>query len=72
MAIQVTKDTPVEDLMEAWPGLVKFLVDEGLPCLVCGEPFWGSIGELAAGKHWDDTRITALVEKIQTSINAQG
>lgn len=70
MALTVTKDTPVEDILEAWPGVVKFLINEGLPCLVCGEPFWGTIGELARSKDWPEDKIDGLIEKMRSAMNA--
>lgn len=68
VAMTVTQDTPVEALLEAWPGIVKFLINEGLPCLVCGEPFWGSIGELARSKDWSEDRLDGLIDRIQAAM----
>jgi hypothetical protein len=60
----VTRESPVEELVEANPEVVRFLIDEGLPCVVCGEPFWGTVEELARQKGWDDEQIDRLVEKL--------
>jgi hypothetical protein len=53
----------IEDLIERYPGAVGFLIEHGLPCVVCGEPFWGSLAELARDKGWDDAKIDELVQE---------
>lgn len=53
----------IEDLIERYPEAVGFLVEHGLPCVVCGEPFWGSLTELARDKGWDDSRVEQLVRE---------
>jgi hypothetical protein len=62
--MKVSRDSLIEELMEAYPGLVRFLIIEGLPCVVCGEPFWGTLGELAQEKGWTEDRIQQLVDKL--------
>ena len=60
---KIQADQPVEDLVESHPALVGFLVHKGLPCLVCGEPFWGTLAELARSKGWSDDQIALLVDE---------
>jgi len=60
----ITKQSLIEDLIKAYPDLVSFLIKEGLPCVICGEPFWGTIEALARQKNWDDTKIDNLVDKM--------
>lgn len=61
----VSRESSVEDLVKANPEVVRFLILEGLPCVVCGEPFWGSLEELARQKGWDDAQIDRLVGKMR-------
>jgi hypothetical protein len=61
----VTKESLVEELVKANPEVVRFLIFEGLPCVICGEPFWGSLEELARQKGWDDAQIDQLIEKMR-------
>ncbi len=56
--------TKIEDLIEAHPSAVGFFIGEGLPCVVCGEPFWGSVGDLARQKNWSDEQIGSLVSRL--------
>ncbi|HID32548.1 MAG TPA: DUF1858 domain-containing protein [bacterium (Candidatus Stahlbacteria)] len=57
----ITKETPVEELIARHPEAVKIFIRHGLPCLVCGEPFWGTVGELAS-KH--DVDLDILLEEL--------
>lgn len=59
-----TKDTTVEELIRLQPTAVGTLIQFGLPCVVCGEPFWGTIGELAQQKAWDNDQIAELLLKL--------
>ena len=64
--LMITRDANVEELVKAYQGLVGFLIEEGLPCVICGEPFWGSLEDLALQKGWDDDRIDQLVDRLNT------
>ncbi|MGB3341627.1 MAG: hypothetical protein WBB37_09115 [bacterium] len=45
--MEITGDNQVEDLLNSDPSLSKIFIELGLPCLVCGQAFWGTIEELA-------------------------
>lgn len=64
----IRRTTPIEELIDRFPGSVRFLIDQGLPCLVCGEPAWGTLEELARDKGWNDGRIDELVERMNTEL----
>ena len=57
----VTSETKVDEMVDEFPDTVKFLMARGLPCVVCGEPFWGTLGELCRQKKWTDEQIEGLV-----------
>ena len=44
--LQVSFNTPVEDLTSKYPESVQFLIKHNVRCIRCGEPLWCSIGEL--------------------------
>lgn len=48
--MMIDGSTRVEELIAAKPGAVRVLIEMGSPCLVCGEPFWGTLRDLAT-KH---------------------
>ena len=62
--IGLLKDT--KEILEENPGLSQIFVQYGLPCLVCGEPFWGTIEQLAR-QHGVDVKdlVNKLNEKRQ-------
>lgn len=46
----ITADSRVEEIVEKYPKAVGWLVGKGVVCMVCGEPFWGTLGELMEKK----------------------
>ena len=59
----IRADQPVEDLIKSHPTLIGFLVHKGLPCVVCGEAFWGTLEELARSRGWSEEQVGALVRE---------
>ena len=66
--MNISADTPVEDLVEEHPHAVRILSDFNIVCIRCGEPYWGTLGELAAEKGVENLEpvLTALRESIET------
>jgi hypothetical protein len=62
-------DLLVEDLVAAYPELIGPLANRGVVCLVCGEPYWGTLEELAAAKGITD--IAGLLRDLTIDL-AQG
>jgi len=60
LMIEITAMTPIEDLVEAFPKAVRILAEHNIVCIRCGEPYWGTLGELAS-----DKGITDLEEVLQ-------
>ncbi len=65
---RITRTISIEDLLGEYPSSVKFLIDKGLPCLVCGEPSWGTLEELASGKGWQEEQISTLVVEMNSAL----
>lgn len=61
----ITKDTTIEDLIDAVPASVKYLMEQGIRCIVCGEPIWGTLEEAAKEKGFSDTDIEKFVTDLQ-------
>lgn len=57
----IKADIEIDDLIRRYPDAVGFLIKRGLPCVVCGEPFWGTLAELAGQKGFNEEQIDALV-----------
>lgn len=60
----ITSGTMVADLIAAYPFAVSFLSERNLHCIICGEPVWGTIEELARDKHLDPQQIEELIEDL--------
>lgn len=60
----ITKDILVEDLVEQLPDSVAFLREKGLVCILCGEPVWGTLNELAKSKSFTDVQIDGIVDQL--------
>jgi len=62
--MQITKDSPVEEVLREYPSLSKTFIKIGLPCQVCGQAFWGTIEELAQQNNVDpENLVKKLNEK---------
>lgn len=61
----VTKETKIEDLLALHPQAAKVFLESGLPCLVCGEPNWGTIDELAKRYNKD---VAGLLKRLNSEI----
>ncbi|MCK4721298.1 DUF1858 domain-containing protein [bacterium] len=48
---KITTDSNVEEFVEKHPKAVGWLVQHGIICVVCGEPFWGTLGDLMEKKN---------------------
>ena len=69
MVDPITADTPVDLLVSTYPHAVGLLIAHGLPCVVCGEPYWGSLSELAQNKGWKSGQIEQLISQLRVELN---
>ena len=63
--MNITKEVTIEDLIEEVPSSVKYLMEQGIRCIVCGEPIWGSLEEAAEEKGFTADNIKKFVEELQ-------
>ncbi len=63
--MKITKDITIEELTEELPSSVKYLMKEGIRCIVCGEPIWGTLEEAAKEKGFNDNDIERFVKELQ-------
>ena len=57
----ITKETTIEELVEDVPGAVKYLMEQGIRCIICGEPIWGTLEEASKEKGFNDEQIQVFV-----------
>ncbi len=63
---QINPTDSVEELVESYPQIVSFLLRKNIVCVKCGEPYWGTIGELIAGKGGD---VNALLAELNSELD---
>lgn len=59
----ISEDILVEDLVEHYPDLIGPLAHRGVVCMVCGEAYWGTLGELARSKGIQD--VAGLIRDLK-------
>ena len=61
--MEISPETTVEDLVRTLPASVRILSRHGLVCIRCGEPYWGTLQQLAAAK--GDVELGPIVEELR-------
>ncbi len=61
---EITKDILIEELVNSYPASVKYLMENDIRCIMCGEPIWGTLEEAAKEKGFDDETINKFVKEI--------
>ncbi len=52
---------PVEEIIEKYPKANGFFLERRIMCMVCGEPFWGTLAELLGQKGYGAEEIETIV-----------
>ncbi len=65
---EITKDITIEDLTTLLPESVKYLMDEGIRCMRCGEPIWGTLESASKEKGFSEQDIERFVNEINMII----
>ncbi len=63
----ITEKTIIEDLVEDHPELIVPLREYGIVCIACGEPVWGTLGELLEEKNISDPE--KIIDKMNKIID---
>ncbi len=62
---KIDPDMTVEEVVEKYPEAVGILMDKGVVCMICGEPVWGTVGELIKDKGLD---IKVTIDEINEEL----
>ena len=62
----VEKTIPIEDLVKEVPKAVSYLFKQGIVCVKCGEPIWGTLEEAAKAKGYGDDDIDRFVKELNS------
>lgn len=66
---EISENILIADLIAAFPSTVSFLSEHNLHCIICGEPVWGTLKELAIDKDFSPKQIEGLVEELKMKVN---
>ncbi len=58
---RIEAETHIDQILSEYPSLSRVFIEFELPCMVCGEPFWGTIEQLG-NQH--NINITKLVKRL--------
>ena len=67
----IDKEITIEDLVETIPGSVRYLMEQGIKCIACGEPIWGTLEEAAKEKGFTDEDISKFVSALNNLNNGE-
>ncbi len=62
---KITKDILIEELVDNYPFSVRYLMEQGIRCIMCGEPIWGTLEEAAKEKNFSDEDIERFVTEMK-------
>lgn len=63
---EISRKILIEDLVNNYPFSVKYLMDKGIRCIMCGEPIWGTLEEACQEKNFPSDKIDAIVEEMKS------
>lgn len=66
--VSISASMQVEDLLERYPVATRLLLQRGIPCLVCGEPVWGTLGEVLASHGKQAQEIATIVQELRNEL----
>jgi methionine synthase II (cobalamin-independent) len=47
---KITENSLIEEIVDAYPELIRPLRERGIVCIRCGEPIWGTLKQAAEDK----------------------
>ncbi len=62
---EITKDILIEELVDNYPFSVRYLMEQGIRCIMCGEPIWGTLEEAARERKFTDEDVERFVSEMK-------
>ncbi len=63
---EITKEILIETLVDQYPFSVRYLMEKGIRCIMCGEPIWGTLEEACTEKKFSADDIEAIVAEMMS------
>ena len=64
-SVDISKDITIEELVRELPASVKYLMNEGIRCIRCGEPIWGTLEQASREKGFSNDDIARFVDDLR-------
>lgn len=71
MKPDITKEILIEDLVDNYPFSVRYLMEKGIRCIMCGEPIWGTLEEAAKEKDFSDADLEKFVSEMRAKAHEE-
>ena len=68
---KITKDILIEDLVDNYAFSVRFMMEKGIRCIMCGEPIWGTLSEAAKEKKFTEQEIDNIVDEMKALADSE-
>jgi len=60
----ITPAILIEDLVSRHPQSVRYLLQQGIRCIACGDPIWGTLEGAARDRGFTDKEIERFVDEL--------
>jgi len=65
---KIDKDITIEELVNNYPESVSYLMKQGIRCIRCGEPIWGTLESASLEKGFSQQDIEKFVIELNMLI----
>lgn len=66
--IKIEKNISIEELVTLLPESVSYLMRQGIKCLACGDPVWGTLDSASKEKGFNEQAIEGFVKDLNNLI----
>jgi len=68
MGEKITFDTTIEEIVKSSGEAVKYLMEKKIRCIRCGEPIWGTLGEVLEEKGFSEEEKAKILDDLNSLI----
>ncbi len=69
--MSINKNILIEELVEKYPSSVRYLMEQGIRCIVCGEAIWGTLEDAAKEKGFNNQEVEGFVKDLNELANRE-
>lgn len=66
---KIDKNITIDELVNSYPESVNYLMKQGIRCIRCGEPIWGTLESASLEKGFDENDVHRFVIELNSLIN---